>query len=320
MIKDLLDNKKYFKLVCGAGNEDIIEVEKLVALYSKAGCNVFDLSANLEVIDSAKRGLERAGIKNDRYLCCSVGIKGDPHVSKAHINKENCINCQKCSKICPQEAIDEEQNINPKRCIGCGKCIKNCPKNCIEAINKDINLKEVLPPLIRKGIDCIELHTIGDDEEEIDEKWQIINENFDGILSVCVDRFKTGNEKLIFRVKRMIKHRAPYTTILQADGCPMSGCKDDFKTTLQTVAMAEIFQNENLPVYITLSGGTNSKSTELAKLCKIDVNGIAIGSYARKIVKEYIKCDDFFENEEIFKQALKTAKNLVDTSMRYLND
>ena len=91
MIKDLLDNKKYFKLVCGAGNEDITEVEKLVALYSKAGCNVFDLSANLEVIDSAKRGLERAGIKNDRYLCCSVGIKSDPHVSKAHINKKNCI-------------------------------------------------------------------------------------------------------------------------------------------------------------------------------------------------------------------------------------
>ncbi len=320
MLKDILDNKKCFKLVCGAGNEDATEVEKLVALYSKAGCNVFDLSANPEIVDSAKKGLERAGIKDDRYLCCSVGIKGDPHVSKAQIDKEKCSHCQKCSTVCPQEAIDKNQNINEKRCIGCGTCVKNCPQNCIETISKDVDLKEVLPPIIEKGIECIELHTIGDNEEEIDEKWQIINELFDGTLSICVDRFKTGNEKLVARVKRMLNSRKPYTTIIQADGCPMSGCNDDFKTTLQTVAMAEIFQNENLPAYIILSGGTNSKSTELAKLCDIDVNGVAIGSYARKIVKEFVKRDDFFENEEVFNNALKIAKNLVETSMRYLND
>lgn len=320
MLEDIIKNKKCFKLVCGAGNEDTTEVEKLVYLYSKAGCNFFDLSANLEVIESAKKGLERARIKNERYLCCSVGIKGDPHVSKAHIDKENCINCKKCSDICPQDAIDENQNINKKRCIGCGTCVKICPQNCIKTISEDVDLKEILPPIIEKGIDCIELHTIGDNEEEIDEKWQTINELFDGILSICVDRFKTGNEKLVSRVKRMLDIRKPYTTILQADGCPMSGCNDDYKTTLQTVAMAEIFQNENLPVYIILSGGTNSKSTELAKLCNIDINGVAIGSYARKIVKKYVNRDDFFENEVIFNEALKIAKNLVDTSMRYLND
>ena len=30
MLKDLLEDKKCFKLVCGAGNEDADEVEKLV--------------------------------------------------------------------------------------------------------------------------------------------------------------------------------------------------------------------------------------------------------------------------------------------------
>ena len=53
-----------FKLVCGAGNEDVKEVEKFVALYSSAGCKFFDLSANEEVIDAAKRGLEQVRRKS----------------------------------------------------------------------------------------------------------------------------------------------------------------------------------------------------------------------------------------------------------------
>lgn len=57
MLKELLNTKKCFKLVCGAGNEDANEVEKLVALYSSAGCKFFDLSAKPQIVDSAKRGL-----------------------------------------------------------------------------------------------------------------------------------------------------------------------------------------------------------------------------------------------------------------------
>ena len=43
MLLDIFKEKKAFKLVCGAGNEDAEEIEKLVALYSKAGCNFFDI-------------------------------------------------------------------------------------------------------------------------------------------------------------------------------------------------------------------------------------------------------------------------------------
>ena len=94
MLKDLLEEKKCFKLVCGAGNEDAEEVEKLVMIYSLAGCNFFDVCAKPEIVDSAKRGLERAGIKEDRYLCVSVGIDGDPHISKAVINEDKCMLAQ----------------------------------------------------------------------------------------------------------------------------------------------------------------------------------------------------------------------------------
>ena len=98
----------------------------------------------------------------------------------------------------------------------------------------------------------------------------------------------------------------------------MSGDADDYKTTLQAVATAEIVQNENLPVYIMLSGGTNSKTTELAKMCGINFHGIAIGTYARKIVEKYISREDFLTNPAVFNNALEIAKNLITKSMEFM--
>ncbi len=313
MLKDLLDAKKCFKLVCGAGNEDAKEVEKLVALYAKAGCRFFDLSATDEVIDAAKRGLEAVHV-NDAYLCVSVGIKNDPHVNKAVVDYEKCISCYSCDNVCPQGAI-KEAKIKKYKCIGCGRCAKICPEGAISYVSEEKDLREVLPQIIEKGIDCIELHAMGLDDDEIWQKWVYINEIFDGVLSLCTSRGKLSDEKLVERVRKLTEIREPYTTIIQADGFPMSGGKDDYKTTLQAVATAEIIQNENLPVYLLLSGGTNSKTANLAKLCDINANGISVGSYARKIVKKYVDCEDFLTNKYKFDTALGLAKNLIEVSM-----
>lgn len=308
MLEDLLKNGKCFKLVCGAGNEDAAEVEKLVKLYSSAGCKFFDLSAKPEIVDAAKRGLEG----REGYLCVSVGIKGDPHVRKARIDGEKCIGCHKCEEICTQKAI-RNSKINSARCIGCGKCQKVCRHGAISYVCENKDLSEVLPPLIEKGIDCIELHAMGVCDDEVFEKWGYINEIFDGLLSICTSRGHLSEEKMIERIKTMTACRKPFSTIVQADGFPMSGGKDDYKTTLQAVSTAEIVQNAKLPVYIMLSGGTNSKTAELAKLCLIDYNGIAIGSFARKIVARYIDRPDFMTNRYAFEEALKIAKALVET-------
>lgn len=303
----LLDEGKCFKLVCGAGNEDAQEVEKLVALYSKAGCKFFDLSAKPEIVEAAKRGLQ----EREGYLCVSVGIKGDPHVRKAQIDYEKCAGCHKCEEICPQKTI-KHCKVKSARCIGCGKCFEVCRHGAISFVSENKDLREVLPELIKLGIDCIELHAMGESDDWI-EKWDYINSVYDGILSICTARGHLSEEKMIDRIKHMIKNRKPYTTIVQADGFPMSGGRDDYKTTLQAVATAEIVQNAKLPVYIMLSGGTNSKTAELAKICGINYNGIAIGTYARKIVSKYIEREDFLRNEYVFNEALKIAKALVET-------
>lgn len=315
MLKDLFEQKKCFKLVCGAGNEDVEEVEKLVTIYSKAGCNFFDVCAKPEIIDAAKRGLKKAGIEKDRYICVSVGIDGDPHITKANIDYKKCLTCGLCKGICPHDAIlfENEYKINKERCLGCSICAKNCPANAITMQSQLMDYDKVLPQLISKGIDCIEFHAISDDEKDVDDKWQQINEAFNGMLCISLDRSGLGDKKLLDRVSRMIKTRAPYSTIIQADGIAMSGNDDEYGTTLQAVATAQLFQNSKLPVYIMMSGGTNTKSTELAKLCGVKPHCLAVGSYARKIVKEYLP--DIFENKDAMNKAVELAKSLIETSL-----
>jgi len=321
---DVLERKKCFKLVCGAGNEDPVEVEKLVTVYAKAGTNYFDLSAREEVVLAAKRGLSRVIAKENLknyFLNVSVGIPGDPHIRKFFINEGKCISCGQCASVCLQMAIREgntSYSIIEEKCIGCGKCEEVCPTDAICSITKNRDLREVLPPLISLGIDSIELHAVTDDEEGAYCQWRVINELFPGVLSLCLDRSHLGDIYLIKRIKRFIENRKDFTTIIQADGAPMSGGDDRYNTTLQAIATADIVQKANLPVWLLLSGGTNSKTTELAKMFEINAHGVAIGSFARKIIKKYIDRDDFLENSEVFEEAYKIAKTLVEKSLYYL--
>ena len=302
------------KVVCGAGNEDCESVKRLVYIYAKAGCKYFDLSAKKEILEAAKEAQALAGVE-DLHYCVSVGIKGDPHINKAKINTSKCIKCGNCYRSCPNDAIYSSIIIDEKRCIGCGTCAKKCPTGSITMFEKDVNVKEILPYMVENGVEILELHIMGHDKKDLDYKWEVINECNPKYAAICIDRENFGNKEVLARIRNMIAHRKPYTTIVQADGIPMSGSDDTFKTTLQAVAMAEIIQNANLPVHIMLSGGTNSKTAELAKLCGINYWGIAIGSWARKVVKPYINSKDFWDCLDCQHSAIEAAKALVKASV-----
>ena len=315
-----------FKLVCGAGNEDVESVKRLVFVYASAGCKLFDISARKEILDAAKEG-GRLSKANDLQYCVSIGIKGDKHITKAKIDETKCIKCSNCCQICPNDAIQTvlsqptknglNEGTTPlsddKKCIGCGLCFKKCPVNAIRMEEKDVNYKEILPYMVQNGVNFLELHIMGHDKTDLAKKWQVINECKPKFASICIDRENFGNKEVLERIREMISIREPYTTIIQADGVPMSGGSDDYKTTLQAVAMAEVIQNAEMPVYIMLSGGTNSKTAELAKMCGINYWGIAIGSWARKIVKPYITDENFWENKDAQNKAIKLAGNLIES-------
>lgn len=62
-------------------------------------------------------------------------------MSKALVDKKDCIACNTCSSVCPVDAIEVREEGHAfaiDKCIACGACCVVCPTQCI----KIVDLKE----------------------------------------------------------------------------------------------------------------------------------------------------------------------------------
>ncbi len=278
-----LEQGNLFKLVLGAANECNESIRKNVEIYAETDVDIFDLNPSEKAIKTVFQTISDCNKNPDDYLyCVSLVAKGDKHYQKAVVDNNRCATCGTCIGMCPQGAIyfDGEVKVDEKKCIGCEQC--HC--DCISYESKtEIELSKALDIIKQYKIDMIELHISTTNIDDIFSKWQKIIANFDGILSICADRANFSNKQLLDVLSKMIKMAGRERVIIQADGNPMSGGEDTYEPTLQAVACADLVKD--LGTYIFISGGTNSKTPELAKLCNVRYNGITVGSYARKIIK-----------------------------------
>lgn len=78
---------------------------------------------------------------------CKLGAIWFDHNQQAHIDKDKCVECGKCAKMCPYSAItnfkrpcersckvdaismgkDGVANIDEEKCLACGACVYHCP-------------------------------------------------------------------------------------------------------------------------------------------------------------------------------------------------
>ncbi len=374
----LLNSGNCFKMICGAGNEDALYVKKLALVYTLAGAKILDVSCNVTVIEHAMQGIDIAydlstklgidiGIRP--FIMASVGMPGDHHVRKSYIDPNKCVGCNICIPVCPTNAIPEgfaeeldlfqmmegsfeiedqsKEIVIKDLCIGCGKCSNVCPKDDIISYRHNAReLRKLLPLCMKAGAETFELHAaVGNDDITIEE-WKLIEEiNPDNFNSMCLDRLNLGNLNLERRIQ-LAKDISRQKIIIQADGYPMSGGENDYNTTLQSVACADVINKKfnmrvnkkdkketsgkaslkstriyrpldtKIGVPIILSGGTNSLSRELSDLAGVRCNGIAIGTYARDIVEDYVQDTKFYSDINIIKKAYKVANKLVESNKR----
>ncbi|MBI4634495.1 MAG: 4Fe-4S binding protein [Deltaproteobacteria bacterium] len=57
------------------------------------------------------------------------------NVATLELNRDACIDCGRCSEVCPHQVFSLEENkarlINFDACMECGACAKNCPAAAI---------------------------------------------------------------------------------------------------------------------------------------------------------------------------------------------
>lgn len=55
---------------------------------------------------------------------------------RAAVNREDCVACGSCAKVCPLSAIEVVKGVAARvdegKCVGCGKCARECPASVIE--------------------------------------------------------------------------------------------------------------------------------------------------------------------------------------------
>ena len=76
----------------------------------------------------------------NRWFCTNIcpigtvlGLISKISLNKIHFDKEKCVSCSMCSKICPSGCIDfKNQTVDNETCVKCLKCIEKCPKGAIK--------------------------------------------------------------------------------------------------------------------------------------------------------------------------------------------
>ncbi len=321
-----LKQKRFFKLVCGASLTDIQMVENLSFIFTLAGAHVIDLAPKADIIFAARRGIKRGSEQSQLFttplLMASIQLDKDPHFRKAAVNHDLCDLCNACVKICPTEAfkIEDKRFIySIEKCYGCGICPSYCHTSALSMIDTKPTPIETLKEMVLLSVNSIEFH-FGENIQKIEEIWS-------DVLRVCHNKqmlfsFSIGSgllsDEQIKNAANLCYSLAGKDIILQCDGTPMSGGSIKNLKTVQigynvdspSLHVARIIEKENLPVYLQISGGTNQNSYTMAVNEKINIQGVAIGSYARKLLMPYL---NNLEDKDNLQHAVRIAKSLVNS-------
>ncbi|MDD7416949.1 MAG: DUF362 domain-containing protein [Treponemataceae bacterium] len=121
-------------------DEILVPINGEYVKEAKIGHAIMD--ADVFISLSHFKGHEMAGfggaIKNIGMGCGSRAGKMEQHCDgKPSVNKNDCIGCGSCFRICahgaPIKGSDKKYSINHEKCVGCGRCLAVCPKDAIQA-------------------------------------------------------------------------------------------------------------------------------------------------------------------------------------------
>lgn len=186
------------------------------------------------------------------------------------------------------------------------------------------DLEESVKECLSEGINIIEFHPGGMDEDVLYEYFETIKSLIDDqLISLNINRYNKSNAHLVNRSKHAFDLFGD-KLMLQIDGGTALDSENSYHNTIQTIATADILikdlkvkeRRKFKKMPILLSGDINAKTAGLAKLCEIEYNGISV---KLESIEEHnslvydlneIGKDEFTRNLNQMEKFLEAFKNL----------
>jgi Fe-S-cluster-containing hydrogenase component 2 len=274
-----LRSGSWVKFISGASNQDLPLIRNMCYLYTLAGVDCIDMSADPAVVIVATEAIQKAmndhsiSIVRKPLIMISVNDDDDPHFRKAVFDKNKCpLTCHRpCEKVCPALAIPplpkltqystvggvergsettNDENIASSgviadRCYGCGRCVPICPLGLIDTESYTVS-KAAITDLFHTGlVDAIEIHTLQHHESPFTDLWNGIG---DEVLSKA--------KVLSISFPNMGNSTIPYLNALQSI---ISG-----RESWNNFEGVQIWQTDGRPMSGDIGKGTALKSSNLA--------------------------------------------------------
>lgn len=328
--------QQWFKLICGASYQHLPAIRNLALVYTLAGADCIDMAADPAVIRAARAGVAAANNLMDDaeisaiskgmrtatnainttspLIMISLNAGEDPHFRKAEFADHDCpSSCDRpCQSICPTQAIQftaDFTGIINDLCYGCGRCLPVCPPQIMHT-REQIYLPESIPVDL---IDAIEIHTQPEHIAEFRQLWQRLAPIIPKLQLMAVSFPDCDNlQDYLMTLLDWMQPR-PRQLIWQTDGRPMSGDIGN-GATRAAVLLGQKVLGFHLPFgFVQIAGGTNASTVGKLRAANITVAGVAYGSYARKLVADWIDQggDRLEEHPQMLWQAVAKAKGLV---------
>ncbi len=327
MFKQALTKKEFHKFIIGAAFKDIELIKKYSYIFTAAGANAIDISAFPLSVIAAKQGIEQALLNNPNLeaplLMISINVGEDTHFRRINLDTQNCTECLLCVPSCPSQAFsvlgkpsNPEFSYDIDLCYGCSNCLEYCNYDALSFEQWSPYEAESLSELIKLGANAIEIH-LNNDLETFRELYLKIPHDF------LLESFCIGSQQMnTTQIQEATKLISELTTnskseiIIQSDGLPLSGARDlgenkDLASIINSQTILSNLQTSSRPIFVQLAGGIDEKSLAKAHAQGVLVDGVAIGSYARKQLLDHLNDLD---------QAVDLTKRMILESKRLKNN
>jgi len=321
-----LRSHQWFKLICGASYQHLPAIRHLALVYTLAGADCIDMAPDPAAIAAARKGiaaaLELDANARSPLVMVSFNDGEDPHFRKAVFDPEFCpVDCSRpCEKVCPTTAIkfgNDYNGVVPNLCYGCGRCLPLCPVQIIHTREQVYVPEDMFDLIINQQVDAIEIHTQPNRTQEFAAFWQRLSPIIPKLklMAVSFPDCENLRDYLLSLLEGM--QPQPRSLIWQTDGRPMSGDIGDGATRAALQLGQKVLDFQLTLGWVQLAGGTNASTVPKLRQASIPVAGVAYGSYARKIVIDFLESsgadipDRLEEKSCLLWQTVAIAKQLV---------